>query len=387
MPKPRRLGQIVKKAGNNNWLVRIYKGEDPITGKRNYLNFAVKGTRKDAERELHRLSLEQEQGTLVEPNALTVNAYLDQWLETAKSKLGERTLQDYTLVLKRYIRPTLGTLRLNKLTSLAIQGVYSNMQARGLSARTVRYAHTVLSSALTQAVKWRLLTVNPAKAVDLPKNTQLKEMHALTPEEATRFLDAAAMDRWGILFTFALVTGMRPGEILALRWRDVDFEAGTVIVRRALVTLKGKHTFAEPKTARSRRTIPISASMVKDLQQHKADQAVERATAGACWEDGDLVFASGDGTPLNERNLVQRHFKPILEAAGLPKKVRMYDLRHTCATLLLSQEVNPKVVSERLGHASITLTLDTYTHVLPTMQREAADKLDALLFRRPGGQP
>lgn len=384
MPKPRRLGQIVKKAGQNNWLVRMYLGEDPTTGKRRYLNYPVKGTRKDAERQLHRLSLEQEQGTLVEPNVLTLDAYLNQWLETAKNKLGARTFQDYTNVLRRYIRPTLGARRLNQLTSLAIQAVYADMQARNLSPRTVRYAHTVLSSALTQAVKWRLLAVNPAKAVDLPKNTQHKEMHALTPEEATRFLEATSMDRWGVLFTFALVTGMRPGEILALRWRDVDFEAGAVVVRRALVTLKGKHAFAEPKTARSRRTIPIPASVVDELRQHKADQALERAAAGTRWEDADLVFASSDGTPLNERNLVQRHFKPILEAAGLPKKIRMYDLRHTCATLLLAQEVNPKVVSERLGHASITLTLDTYSHVLPTMQREAADKLDALLFKRPG---
>lgn len=381
MSKPRRLGQIVKKAGQNNWLVRIYKGEDPITGKRGYLNFPVKGTRKDAERELHRLSMEQEQGTLVEPNALTLDAYLDRWLETAETKLGARTFQDYSKVLQRYIRPTLGAQRLNKLTSLAIQGVYAGMQARGLSPRTVRYAHTVLSSALTQAVKWRLLTVNPAKAVDLPKNTQHKEMHAMTPEEATRFLDAAAMDRWGILFAFSLVTGMRPGEVLALRWRDVDFEAGTVAVRRALITLGGKHAFGEPKTPRSRRTIPLPNSMVRDLKHHKAEQALERAAAGSNWEDGDLVFASSDGTPLNERNLVQRHFKPILKAAGLPKEIRMYDLRHTCATLLLSQEVNPKVVSERLGHASITLTLDTYSHVLPTMQKAAADKLEQLLFR------
>jgi integrase len=179
---------------------------------------------------------------------------------------------------------------------------------------------------------------------------------------------------------------MRPEEYLGLRWVDVDFVKATVVVKRALVwrTKGGGWYFTEPKTSRSRRTIPLPSSMIRCLVQHKRRQSEERLKLGSEWQDHDLVFTTGLGTPLNISNLTRKHFKPALERAGLPKTIRLYDLRHTCATLLLGAGENPKVVSERLGHASIILTLDVYSHVLPDMQRAATDKLENLLFQRNG---
>jgi integrase len=265
---------------------------------------------------------------------------------------------------------------------MEIQDLYTGMLEAGLSARTVRYTHAVLSSALKQAVKWRMLSQNPASYVDLPR-LKKTEMKAFSPEEAERFLKAASEDRLGTLFEFALTTGMRPGEYLALQWKDVDLRAGTATVRRALVRRKnGSWMFEEPKTAQSRRTIPLPPSVVASLAQHKRQQAEERLAKGPAYKNRDLVFASSTGQLLDQINLSRRHFKPTLKVAGLLTTFRIYDLRHSCATLLLAAGENPKVVSERLGHASVALTLDIYSHVLPSMQQQAAERLEAILFNR-----
>ena len=249
-----------------------------------------------------------------------------------------------------------------------------------LSARTVRMTHAVLSSAMKQAVRWHMLQRNPCEFVDLPRMAR-KEMQALSPEEASRFLEAAREDKLGIVLSFALATGMRPEEYLALKWSDLDIHAGTATVRRTLIWRKGGGWyFGEPKTSRSRRTIPIPRSLVGELADHRRKQAESRLKKGADYQNNDLVFASGEGTPILLRNLVRRHFQPLLTRAELSPSLRLYDLRHSCATLLLSAGENPKVVSERLGHASIVLTLDTYSHVLPSMQQAATEKLERILY-------
>lgn len=266
--------------------------------------------------------------------------------------------------------------------ALDIQRLYGRLQQeRGLSSRTVRYTHTVLSSALKQAVKWGMLTQNPATLVELPRKVR-KEMRALSQEEAARFLAAAAEDRWGILFTFALTTGMRPEEYLALKWKDVDFERGVVVIRRSLIWRPklGGWFFDETKTSRSRRSIPVPKTVLRGLSELKERQAAERSQAGEHYIDHDLVFSNPQGGPLKLENLRRRHFHVILERAGLPKSIRIYNLRHSCATLLLAANEHPKVVGERLGHASVTTTLDVYSHVLPTMQQKATDKLEGMLF-------
>jgi integrase len=377
-------GQIIKR-GERTWLVRIFQGRDQ-NGKRGYVNKTVHGTKKDAEKYLSATLTAISTGTFVEPSALTLDGFLDNWLESAaRPRVSERTFAEYTALLKRYVREPLGSKKLAGLRPLDIQALYSAMQERGLSARVVRYTHAVISSALKQAVRWGMLYRNPAELVQLPKQTR-QEMRALTPEEASRFLAALAGDRCATLFALALATGMRPEEYLGLQWIDVDPAKATVTVRRALVwrTKGGGWYFTEPKTARSRRTIPLPASVVVALTEHKRRQAEERLKAGPAWQDHGLVFATPIGTPLNISNLTRVRFKPALSKAGLPGTIRLYDLRHTCATLLLQAGENPKVVSERLGHASVTLTLDVYTHVLPDMQRAAAQKLENLLFGRVG---
>jgi integrase len=371
-------GQVIAR-GERTWLVRVFLGRG-ADGKRKYHNHTVHGTKKDAQAYLNAALRDRDLGTFVEPGKDTLGEYLDRWLaDAAKPKVREHAFRDYTTLLARYVRPALGDRRLCDLTPLDVQGLYSSMLERGLSARTVRYTHAVLRQALGQAVKWGMLARNVATLVDLP-HQERAEMHALSQEEAARFLAAAQDDRWGVLFAFALATGMRPGEYLALRWEDVDLRAGTARVTRALVRAKDGYRFEEPKTPRSRRTVPLPASTTKTLAAHKVCQAEARLHAGERWRDLGLVFAGDDGQPLDAHNLVARHFKPILKAAGLPATVRLYDLRHTCATLLLLAGTHPKVVAERLGHASVTLTLDTYSHVLPTMQEEAAGRLEALLY-------
>ncbi|MNR86726.1 putative prophage phiRv2 integrase [compost metagenome] len=375
-------GQIIPR-GDRTWLVRVYLGRDPETGKRRYHNHTVHGTKKDAQRYLNGVLREKDMGTFVEPSAVSLNEYLKQWLESAaKHSVRERTYEGYCKILDRYVRPTLGSRRLSEISPLDIQALYTSLRKLNLSARTIRYAHAVLRSALKQAVKWRMLAQNPADFVDLPRQAK-KEMHALSPEEADRFLKAAACDRWGIIFSLAIATGMRPGEYLGLQWKDVDLRAGTITVQRVLVRVKGGWRFTEPKTSRSRRTIPLPTSLVRALSEYKHEQAAQIIAAGSTYQRLDLVFANRVGAPLDENNLVKRHFKPIVKAAALPTSLRLYDLRHSCATLLLAAGENPKVVSERLGHASITLTLDTYSHVLPTMQQGAAEKLEAMLFSVP----
>ncbi|QQS46823.1 MAG: site-specific integrase [Acidobacteriota bacterium] len=287
---------------------------------------------------------------------------------------------DYTGLLNRYVRGELGSLKLINLRPLDIQTLYSKMIEGGLSARVVRYTHAVLSSSLKQAVQWGMLTRNPAEHVQLPK-LKRREMRPLSDFEVTQFLGALEGTRHAALFAFAITTGMRPEEYFALQWRDVNLEKGTVTVQRVLIRRKGGGWYyAEPKTSRSRRTMPLPASMVAHLRSHRRIQAEERLRAGSEYQMNDLVFATEFGTPLDISNLTSNHFKPALERAGLPRIIRLYDLRHTCATLLLLAGENPKVVSERLGHASVALTLDIYSHVLPDMQKGATEKLEKLVF-------
>jgi integrase len=230
-----------------------------------------------------------------------------------------------------------------------------------------------------------MLTYNPAQHVELPRRKR-KEMRALSPEKATRFLEAAKDDRHGIIFACALATGARPEEYMALKWSDVEWQKGSITIQRVLCwrRQKGGWYFGEPKTSENRRTIPIPAPLVHQLTEHKRKQAEMRLKLGAAWQNLDLVFTTADGSPPHSENLSVRHFKPILRQARLPETIRLYDLRHSCATLLLAAGVNPKIVSERLGQASIVLTLDTYSHVLPTMQQSASEKLGDLLFSRTG---
>lgn len=377
-------GQLIQR-GERTWLVRVFLGRDTQTGKRKYHNKTIRGNRKDAQRYLNGVLREIDLGTFVEPSAMSLSEYIKNWIQSAaRPRVSQRTADGYEALLSRYILEPLGNKRLDALKALDIQKVYADMQARGLSARVVRHTHSALHNALKQAVKWGLLSRNPSELVELPKVPH-KERRVLSPDDAISFLEAAADMPHGLLFEFALITGMRPEEYLALQWSDIDFERGTATVQRALIRHKGSWSFQDTKTARSRRTISLPPQLLHKLSDHKRKQAEERLKIGPLWQANGLVFCSKTGTPLSIPSLTYRYFRPILEKAELPR-IRLYDLRHSCATLLLIAEENPKVVSERLGHSTIVLTLDTYSHVLPTMQQQATAKLEKMLYREAGTQ-
>lgn len=376
-------GQIIKR-GERTWLVRIFLRRD-VNGKQKFHRKTIHGAKRDAERYLTATRRDMDLGVFVEPSAISLGEYLDRWLrDAARPRVSKRTADGYAGLLERYIREPLGYKRLDELQALDIQSVYSSMQARGLSARVVRHTHSALHNALKQAVKWGLLSRNPSDLVELPKVPH-KEQRVLSPHEAQDFLKAAAVMPHGLIFEFALLSGMRPEEYLALKWSDIDFERSTAQVRRALIRHKKSWSFEEPKTSRSRRTVFLSTSLLQKLAAHKRNQAAARLKSGPAWHAHDLVFCSAEGTPLSIPNLTYRYFRPILVKAGLPQ-IRLYDLRHSCATLLLIAEENPKVVSERLGHSTIVLTLDTYSHVLPTLQQASTARLERLLYTKASTQ-
>ncbi len=242
---------------------------------------------------------------------------------------------------------------------------------QGLSARMVRLTHAILRNALGQAVRWRMLASNPADSVDLPKQ-QRKEMRAMTEAEAARFLTATAGKPWHEPFALLLSTGLRLSEAIALRWTDLDLHGDRLTIRRKATRVGGRWLYEDSKTSKSRRTIDLPQEITKILIE--------------IVRDGDLVFTNGTGEPPDLRTVTQYHFKPALERAGLPISIRLYDLRHTHATLLLLADIHLKIVSERLGHSTITITLDTYSHVLPGMQKESAEKIGKMLFAEPDSE-
>jgi integrase len=372
----RKIGQIIAR-GERRWLVRVYLGRDRETRKRIYHNRTIYGSQRHAQAYLTRRLHERDLSRGVEGLQVTVDEFLDHWLKTAvKPKVRGKTYSDYVAMLRRYIRPAIGAKLLVALSPLEIQAAYQFMIDRKLSARTVRYAHAVLRAAIRQAIRWQLLLSDPTQGVELPRE-QCREMSVLTTEQARSFLRTASHSPRACLFAVALTTGMRPSEYLALCWRDIDWDRGTVSVVRTLHKNEGQWIFADTKRVRSRRVVKLQMWVLDLLRKRKG---VLGETGAACDSVfADLIFTNARGEPINEEYLVKKHFKPLLREAALPN-IRLYDLRHTSATLALTAGVPPKVVSEQLGHASAAFTLDTYSHVLPHMQEEAAAKMEAVLL-------
>jgi integrase len=316
------------------------------------------------------------QGLVFDAGSQTVGEYMEQWLQTsARESARESTYESYRNQVRRYVVPAIGRVKLKRLSAMQIQGMYRAMLDRGLSPRTVQYTHAVLHRALRQAVRWGLVPRNVSEDVDRPR-IRPEEIRPLNRHQARHLLNTAGEsgDRFEALYVLALHTGMRPGELLGLKWEDVNFDEGGLQLNRALA---GKNLTA-PKTKRSRRRIDLSTASIAALKAHRKRQLEERMQKAGLWRDHGLVFPSTVGTPLFHRNVV-RAFKNLLKRAGLPQSTRLYDLRHTCATLLLGSNVHPKYVQELLGHASIALTLDTYSHVLKGMDGGIGGAMDEAL--------
>jgi len=388
--------RVSKLTGRKTWQVRVRIGAKP-DGRPQEI---VRSFRRRRDALAYRAQVLQERatGSVVVPSRMTLNAFLDRWLAAVGQRVRPQTVASYRDVLARYVRQDLGVRRLDQLTPLVIQRHIQVLTSRDsrrrvfdrdtgtsrtaeglLSPRTIRYSMSILRGALRQAVKWRLLSHNPSTDVEVPRQ-QRQEMQAMGKEQAAAFLRALAGTRHEALFALALATGIRPGEYLALKWSDVDLERGVVVVQRTLVSAAAGWRFDEPKTSRSRRSIPLPVSLVGLLRKHRVAQLEQRMRVGGAWQENGLVFTNEIGQPLDRRNLVRRHLRPLLRKAGLPGAMRLYDLRHSAATLLLEAGVHAKVASERLGHSSIVITLDTYSHVLPDLQREASDKMEEMLF-------
>lgn len=370
-------GYIVRRS-ESCWVARI---EHNSNGKRRYFSKSFK-SEKEATEHLQNQQSDKNRGVFVEPSRVTVSILIDEWLETIRPRVTQRTADGYQGLLYRYIKDELGTKRVNQLETRDIQRVYASMQSqKALSARVVRHTHATFRQVLEQAVEWKLIVRNPADSLKrkLPKVDEV-ERRVLDQIEAASFLKTCADMPNGLLFEFALLSGMRPEEYLALQWRDLNFDKNAAQVRRALVRHKKTWRFQEPKTKGSKRTVTIPASLGKKLTAHKRTQSELRLKIGNEWKSHDLVFCSDLGTPLSIPNLTYRYFRPILDKAGLPQ-IRLYDLRHSHATLLLAADEHLKVVSERLGHSTIRLTADTYSHVLEGMQQGTASKLENMLYK------
>ncbi len=371
----------VRRRGRS-WCVVVPVGKYP-NGRTRYKWFGGYRTRAEAERELARRLHELHTGTFVGPERMTVAEYLRFWLEDVRSRVAPTTYQRYEIIVEQHLIPALGQYRLQKLQPLHIQAYYQQALVSGrrngrggLSKRTVLHHHRVLHAALEYAVRLQLLARNPADAVQPPR-PEPREFPVLDPEGVRRLLEAARHRRMYIAILLAVATGMRRGEILALRWEDVDLEAGRIHVRQTLVKTKDGLRFTDPKTRRSARVIRIGPAVVQALRRHKAQQAEEKLRLGPAYQDHGLVVARQDGHPYSPAEF-SRTFTELARQAGFPH-LRLHDLRHTHATLLLREGTPIKAVSDRLGHASAAFTLDTYGHTLPDMQEHAARVADALV--------
>ena len=316
---------------------------------------------------------------MVTAQRLTVAALLDQWLESCKNSIRPMTYVSYEGIVRGHIVPELGTVPIQRLTPQHIDGLLARKLRSGLSPTRVRYILVVFRVALRRAEKWGLVPRNVAALVAAPK-VERQQASSMTLDQARRLLEAASGDRLEGLYCVALALGLRQGEALGLRWRDVDLEHRTLRVDHALQRIEGRLVLTPTKTDRSRRTVAMPATVVEALRRHRAHQREERLAAGGRWPESDFVFTTIVGTPCDPDNL-RRSFRALLKRAALPH-FRFHDLRHSAASLLLAQGVAARVVMETLGHSRISVTLDTYSHVTPELQREAATAMDRV-FNRP----
>ena len=335
-------------------------------------------SREDVAAKLTKALGQSADGLLFDAGSLTVGEYLQRWLkDSVKGTVRHSTYEVHRHMIEPYIIPALGRLKLRDLSPVHVRGLYREKLDSGLSAATVRKIHSILRKALKQAVMDGLIPRNVCEAVRPPK-VERKEITPLDRGQARALLEAVRGDRLEALFLLAVHTGMREGELLGLTWDDVDLERGVLRLRRALVREGGKVMLGDLKTAKSRRQIRLTSAAVDTLRAHLGRQLEEMERMGSLYQPGGLVFATESGTLINPSNLRNRSFKPLLKRARLPG-ICFHDLRHTCATLLLSQGTHPKLVQELLGHATIAMTLDTYSHFLPSMGDQTVKAMEAAL--------
>lgn len=354
-------------------MIRVSKG----TGaNRVRINKVFRGRLADAKAHARDLETMVDSGKALQ-SSLTFSDYFELWLKAIKPTLAPRTVEGYDGYIRRYAVPRIGKMKLSDIRTHHIQAVYIDVGV-DLSATTVRNLHANMNACFSWAVRHRYISENPCKYTDRPAKVR-PEIVVLDDAEALAFVEKCREMPNGIIFEFALETGMRPEEYLALRWRDISGREISVAQAVQYNQKGGGFYFKDIKTQKGRRRISISERLQRLIAEHRRRQLTHRMALKVTWADLDLVFPNEVGNPFILKNLSSRHFKPIVEAAGITRNITLYSLRHSCATLLLMHGTNAKVVADRLGHASVVMTLDTYSHVLPHIQDAATDVMDNIL--------
>jgi integrase len=351
------------------------------TGKRRQRWHSFKGTKREAQRECARLISELDKGTAVEPSRMTVAAFLERWIEHMQGQVSPRSHERYAEIARKNLVPLLGGLALTKLRPEQISQAYATALASGrrdgsggLSARTVTHMHRVLREALQQAVRWQILARNPADAVKPPK-VERRQMAVLDTDATAALIGAAGGTALAVPILLGVLCGLRRGEIAALRWRNVDIERSQLSVTASTEQTDAGCREKEPKSGRGR-TVALAPLIVEELRSHRLRQAEGLLALGVRLTDDHHVVAREDGQALQPRSLTHAFVK-FVRQHGV--QIRLHDLRHTHATHMLASGVHPKIAQERLGHSSVGITLDLYSHVLPGMQAEAVARVDDAL--------
>ena len=379
----------IEKRGKNSYSIAISLGKDANTGKYKYQWTTVKGTKKETEKRLSELLHQLDNGTFIKPGKTTLAEYLERWLKDyAWPNLAPRTAEGYQYIVRSHLIPSLGQVPLTQLKPEHLQCLYSEKLSAGrfdgkggLSKRSVQYIHVTLHKALKNAVKLGMIGRNPADAVE-PHRPQHHEMQTMNESDIHIFLELAKSTPYYALFYLALFTGMRRSELLALRWCDVDLLLCQLSVTRTIHQLHNRDIiFQQTKTDKSRRMVSLSPSTAIVLREHRELQEKMRQSLGLTLTDEDLVFCQIDGKPLLPDSITHAWMK-LARRTGL-RGIRLHDARHPHASLMLKQGIHPKIVQERLGHSSIQITLDTYSHVAPGLQQAAANRFDDIVLPNP----
>ena len=354
----------VTKRKDGRWQARY-----TANGKRRYI---YGRTKSEVARRLNEALHDASRGLVYDDRGTTVRQHVGDWLDASKSSVRARTWERYEQICRNHILPEIGHLKLKNLTPVVVQDLYQE-KLKVLSPRTVVYVHVTLHKTLQQALKWNLIPRNVTELVDPPRITK-EEVTPLTSEEVSTLFETVKGSPLEALYVLAVTTGLRKGELLGLKWSDVDLDVGLLQVKRSLSLTREGPVMVPPKTAKGRRNVGMSRLAVVALRKHKLLQDEQRSL----WtKDHGLVFPNDAGEPRRSRNVINVCFGRVKKKGNLPD-VRFHDLRHTCATLLLTKGVHPKIVQEMLGHSTIAITLDTYSHVLPNMQGEAVRAMDEI---------
>jgi len=371
------LRKRLNKKGEVSYQITVESDRDAVTGERNRTYKTIKGTKKQAETEMRKMISEIENGGIVSPSALTVKEWMKTWLNSYKTNIEETTKIGYQEKIDEYINPYIGHIPIKSLQSLVVQNLINDLKNKGLAPKTIRNFYNILNPAMKKAVELRMIPYNPCEGATLPKLVKFKPK-VYDKDQIAEVLEKAKGTDMYLIVVLEFSLGIRRGELCALRWSDIDFENKVLTISKNRVNGKNGNVIQKsPKSEAGKRTISFGSNVEDVLKEAKKQYDEAKQTLGRAFQDSDFVIHKGDGQPYHPDSLTQK-WSRFLERNGF-EVIRLHDARHSHATALVQSGVNVKVVQERLGHSDVTLTLNTYTHVLPSMDREAANVIDSFI--------